>query len=64
MHVTATELKNRLGPVSGNRSVRTRHRLSRQAGRFIKTLPPEQYKQVVSAMPALLSNPEPHDSRV
>ena len=38
--------------------------MSRQAGRFIKTLPPKQYKQVVSAMLALLNNPEPHDSRV
>ena len=38
-------------------------RISRQAGRFIKTLPPKQYKQVVSAMLALPNNPEPHDSR-
>ena len=39
-------------------------RLSRQAGRFIKTLPPKQYKQVVATMLALLKNPEPHDSRL
>ena len=39
-------------------------RISRQAGRFIKTLPPKQYEQAVSAMPALLNNPEPHDSRI
>lgn len=38
-------------------------KLSRQAGRFIKTLPPKQYKQVVSATLALLNNPEPHDSK-
>jgi len=38
-------------------------KLSRQAGRFIKTLPPKQYKQVVSTMLALLNNPEPHDSK-
>ena len=38
-------------------------KLSRQAGRFIKTLPPKQYKQVVSTTLALLTNPEPHDSK-
>jgi mRNA interferase RelE/StbE len=38
-------------------------KISRQAGRFIKTLPPKQYKQVVSTMLALLANPEPHDSK-
>ena len=38
-------------------------KISRQAGRFIKTLPPKQYKQVVSTMLALLNNPEPHDSQ-
>jgi len=38
-------------------------KISRQAGRFIKTLPPKQYKQVVSSMLALLNNPEPHDSK-
>ena len=38
--------------------------ISRQAGRFIKTLPPKQYKQVVSAMLALLNDSKPHDSRI
>jgi len=38
-------------------------KISRQAGRFIKTLPPKEYKQVVSTMLALLANPEPHDSK-
>jgi len=38
-------------------------KLSRQAGRFIKTLPPKHYKQVVSTTLALLANPEPHDSK-
>ncbi len=38
-------------------------KISRQAGRFIKTLPPKQYKQVVSTVLALLNNPEPHDSK-
>lgn len=41
-----------------------RLKISRQAGRFIKTLPPKQYKQVVSTMLALLNNPEPHDSKL
>lgn len=39
-------------------------RVSRQAGRFIRTLPPKQYKQVVSALFALLSDPQPHDSKM
>lgn len=38
--------------------------MSRQAGRFIRTLPPKQYKQVVGTVLALLNNPEPHDSRL
>jgi mRNA interferase RelE/StbE len=38
-------------------------KISRQAGRFIKTLPPKQYKQVVSTMLALMNDPEPHDSK-
>ena len=38
-------------------------KVSRQAGRFIKTLPPKQYKQVVSTMLALLNTPNPHDSK-
>ena len=37
--------------------------LSRQAVRFIKTLPPKHYKQVVSTMLSLLGNSEPHDSQ-
>lgn len=37
--------------------------MSRQAGRFIKALPPKQYKQVVGTVLALLNNPQPHDSR-
>ena len=39
-------------------------KLSRQAGRFIKSLPPKQYKQVVGTVLGLLNNPEPHDSKV
>ena len=39
-------------------------KISRQAGRFIRTLPPKQYKQVVTTMLALPNNPEPHDSRL
>ena len=39
-------------------------KLTRQVGRFIKTLPPKQYKQVVSSVLGLLSNPEPHDSKL
>lgn len=39
-------------------------KISRQVGRFIKTLPPKHYKQVVSAILALLNNPEPHDSQL
>ncbi len=38
-------------------------KISRQAGRFIKTLPPKQYKQIVSTVLALLNDPEPHDSK-
>ena len=37
--------------------------ISRQAGRFIKTLPPKQYKQVVDATLSLPNDPRPHDSR-
>lgn len=39
-------------------------KLSRQVVRFIKTLPPKQYKQVVSTILALLDNPKPHDSKL
>ena len=38
-------------------------RISRQAGRFIKTLLPKQYKQVVGAILSLPNDPRPHDSR-
>lgn len=36
---------------------------TKQAGRFVQKLPPRQYKQVVSAVLALLTEPEPHDSK-
>ncbi len=39
-------------------------KLSRQVVKFIKTLPPKQYKQVVSTILALLVNPEPQDSKL
>ena len=39
-------------------------KMSRQAGRFIKTLPPRQYKQVVGTVLALAKNPEPHYSHL
>ncbi len=38
-------------------------RISRQTGRFVKTLPPKQFKQVVSTIFSLLNNPQPHDSK-
>ena len=38
-------------------------RISRQTGRFVKTLPPRQYKQVISTIFSLLNNPKPHDSQ-
>jgi len=38
--------------------------LSRHVGRFIKTLPPKQYKQVVSTILALANDPTPHDSKL
>lgn len=37
--------------------------LSRDAGDFLAGLPGKQFKQVVSAMLALLKNPQPHDCR-
>ena len=37
--------------------------ISRRAARFIKTLPPKQYKQVVGAILSLPNDPRPHDSR-
>ena len=39
-------------------------RITRQTGRFVKTLPPKQYKQVVGTIFSLLNNPVPHDSQV
>jgi len=36
--------------------------LSRDAGDFVAALPGKQFKQVVSAMLALLKNPQPHDA--
>ena len=39
-------------------------RISRQAGCFIKNLPPKQYKQVVASILSLSTNPEPHDSKI
>ena len=38
-------------------------RISRQAGRFIKTLPPKQYKQVAGAILSLPNDSRLHDSR-
>jgi mRNA interferase RelE/StbE len=32
--------------------------------KFLLTLPPKQFRQVVTAMFELLRNPEPHDSRL
>jgi mRNA interferase RelE/StbE len=37
--------------------------LSRDAGDFVAALPGKQFKQVVSAMLALLNNPQPHEAR-
>lgn len=39
-------------------------KLSRQTSKFIKSLPPKQYKQVVSTLLSLASDPEPHDSQL
>ncbi len=38
-------------------------KISRQAVRFIKTLPLKQYMQVLSTLLALMNNPETHDSK-
>lgn len=38
-------------------------RMTRRTGRFIKTLPPKQYKQVVSTIFSSLNNPQSQDSR-
>ena len=37
--------------------------ITKSAGKFIKKLPPKQYRQVVSALLALRENPIPNDSR-
>ena len=37
--------------------------ITKSAGKFIKKLPPKQYRQVVSAVLALRENPIPNDSR-
>lgn len=41
-----------------------RLKVSKQAGRFVEDLQAKQYKQIVSAVLALLKNPEPHDSKL
>ncbi len=37
--------------------------ITKSAGKFIKTLPPKQYRQVVSTILALRENPTPNDSQ-
>ena len=37
--------------------------LTRDALDFLKTLPPKQFRQVVTKTFELMANPEPHDSR-
>ena len=37
--------------------------ITKAAGRFIKRLPPKQYRQVVGTMLGLRENPTPHDSK-
>lgn len=37
--------------------------ITKQALKFCKTLDAKQYRQVLSAIMGLLSNPEPHDSQ-
>lgn len=39
-------------------------KMSRQAGRLIKKLPPRQYRQVVGTVLALVNSPEPRDSQL
>lgn len=39
-------------------------KLSKQGGRFVESLPPKQYKQVVGTVLALLKNPTPHDAKL
>ncbi len=36
--------------------------ITKSAGKFIKKLPPKQYRQVVSTILSLRENPTPHDS--
>ena len=48
----------------GNEPVALALKLSHKAGRFIRTLHPKQYKQVVGTGLALLNNAEPHDSQL
>jgi len=37
--------------------------ITKAAGKFIKKLPPKQYRQVVSTILALRENPTPNDSK-
>ena len=37
--------------------------ITKAAGKFIKKLPPKQYRQVVSTILAIRENPTPHDSK-
>jgi mRNA interferase RelE/StbE len=37
--------------------------ITKSAGKFIKKLPPKQYRQVVGTILALRENPTPHDSK-
>lgn len=37
--------------------------ITKSAGKFIKKLPPKQYRQVVSSILALRENPTPDDSK-
>jgi len=36
--------------------------ITKPAGKFIKKLPPKQYRQVVGTILSLRENPKPHDS--
>ena len=37
--------------------------ITKSAGKFIKKLPPKQFKQVVGTVLGLRENPKPHDSK-
>ena len=37
--------------------------ITKSAGKFIKKLPPKQFKQVVGTLLGLRENPKPHDSK-